>query len=836
MTESAFNEMLERYLTGRRRPGERQVVEQWSERLGQKENLTLPPHERETVRAAIWSRLQLPRHDAATTSTTAIRPPAFFRRRPVRRGVAAAMLAAGALDAALAVHHDYLGHRRQEVRPPAADGMKNALLGPAYSRPTLTPCWAHLLPRLTPARKRRLPLSTPLTPFLMATTSRYTWLLVALAAVQGHAQPATPAAQSAKAVAAPTEAFRPGAFQSLPLGAIRPTGWLRRQLLIQANGLSGHLEEFWPDLGPNSAWLGGSGEGWERGPYYLDGLLPLAYELDDAVLKARAQKWVDWALQSQRPDGAIGPVKNQDWWPNMLVLKSLMQYQQATNDQRVVPFMTKYFAYQSRQLDQRPLHEWATYRWAEELLPIRWLYAKTNDPQLLTLAGQLARQGFNWQQGFAQFPFLQPTTSASLGLDGGHNTDLALQAHGVNNAMALKMPALWGMTGGTEADRQSIYQQLKMLDQYHGLPNGMFSSDEHLAGHNPSQGTELCTVVEAQFSYEELLALLGDPAFGDRLEKITFNALPATFDPTMWAHQYDQQPNQVLVSQAKRQWSTNGNEANLFGLEPHFGCCTANLHQGWPKFASHLWLASSDGGLVAAAYAPNRLTTTVRGQHTVIIREETEYPFRETIRLVVEKAAPLAFALRLRIPAWATASVVTVNGKALAKAPQAGTFYELNQAWKAGDVVELRLPMAVRVEPGYQQSVSVERGPLVYGLKLGEQWSKLRDRPSQADDYEVQATTPWNYGLLLPKGTSAAAAFQVKELPTSGVLFSPEGAPIELHVQGVRLPEWQLAENSAGPLPLSPVAEPAGAQAETLTLIPYGSTKLRITSFPVVQP
>lgn len=663
----------------------------------------------------------------------------------------------------------------------------------------------------------------------MLTLARYVLPLVAAVLL-----PRSPR-QPLPAPVPPLEAFRPGALHALPLGSVQPQGWLRRQLQLQADGLSGHLEEFWPDLGPTSAWLGGSGEGWERGPYYLDGLVPLAYGLDDAALKAKAQKWVDWALHSQRPDGGFGPAKNQDWWPNMLVLKALMQYQEATNDPRVVPFMARYFAYQSSQLAQRPLHEWAVYRWAEELLPIRWLYERTHNPQLLTLAGQLARQGFDWQQAYAHFQFTQPTSSASLGLAGGNN-DLALRAHGVNNAMALKMPALWGFTGGTQANRQAVYNQLKMLDTYHGLPNGVFSGDEHLAGRNPSQGVELCTVVEAQFSYEELLALLGDPQFGDRLEKVTFNALPATFDPTMWAHQYDQQPNQVLVSRAHRQWSTNGDESNLFGLEPHFGCCTANMHQGWPKFAARLWLASPEGGLVAAAYAPNRLRTVLgAGGGAVVIREETDYPFRETVRFTVEKGSKQAFALKLRIPAWATGSTVAVNGKAATSAPQPGTFYTLQRRWKAGDAVELRLPMQVRVVPGYNKSVSVERGPLVYGLKLGEEWTKLRDRPSLADDYQVQATTPWNYGLLLPTGLAPASAFKVKELPLSGVLFSPTGAPVELQVPGIRLPQWQLVENSAGPPPASPVGVPAGAPTELLTLIPYGATKLRITAFPLVQ-
>ena len=124
------------------------------------------------------------------------------------------------------------------------------------------------------------------------------------------------------------------------------------------------------------------------------------------------------------------------------------------------------------------------------------------------------------------------------------------------------------------------------MDRYHLLPSGVHSGDEHMAGLNPSQGTELCAVVEGMFSVEHLIAILGEPALSDRLEKIAFNALPGAFDGDMWAHQYDQQPNQVLCSLRARHWTTNGPEANLFGLEPNFGCCTSNFHQGWPKLVS----------------------------------------------------------------------------------------------------------------------------------------------------------------------------------------------------------------------------------------------------------
>ncbi len=175
--------------------------------------------------------------------------------------------------------------------------------------------------------------------------------------------------------------------------------------------------------------------------------------------------------------------------------------------------------------------------------------------------------------------------------------------------MALKTSAVWWQISGQRSDRDAIYQLLREMDRYHLMPNGVHSGDEHYAGTDPSQGTELCAVVEGMFSYEHLIAILGDPALADRLEKVAYNALPATFSGDMWAHQYDQQPNQVLCTRFPREWTTNGPDSNLFGLEPNFGCCTANIHQGWPKLAASLWMAMPEGGLAAVAYAPNEVRT-----------------------------------------------------------------------------------------------------------------------------------------------------------------------------------------------------------------------------------
>ena len=451
------------------------------------------------------------------------------------------------------------------------------------------------------------------------------------------------------------------AFYLLPLGSIRPTGWLRNQLEIQANGLGGHLDETWADVGPNSGWLGGTGESWERGPYFVDGLLPLAYQLDDARLKAKAQRFMDWTLENQAASGMIGPRSNDDWWPRMVMLKALAQYEEATGDPRVIPVLSRYFAYQLDALPGRPLRDWGKFRWQDNALVAIWLYNRTGDPKLLELARLLHNQGHDWQKQYADFKFTQPVTPEAIKLnDGGGLGDLSLSTHGVNNGQALKAAPVWSVITNNEDDRRGLAQMLGALDKYHGLPNGMFSCDEHFAGRNPSQGSELCTVVETMFSLEQSLAILGDAEIGDRLERLAFNALPGTFTDDMWAHQYNQEPNQVEVSLHRKPWTTDGPESNLFGLEPNFGCCTANFHQGWPKFTASLWMASADDGLVAAAYSPCEVRTRVRDT-VVHISEETDYPFRGTVRIKVDPASAVEFPLRLRIPGWAEGAAISVN-------------------------------------------------------------------------------------------------------------------------------------------------------------------------------
>ncbi len=404
-----------------------------------------------------------------------------------------------------------------------------------------------------------------------------------------------------------------------------------------------------------------------------------------------------------------------------------------------------------------------------------------------------------------------------------------LATHGVNNAMAMKTSTLWSLLSGDQQDRTAIYRMLRQLDEHHGLPDGIFSCDEHYAGLDPSQGTELCTVVEAMFSYEILESILGDAMFGDRLEKVAYNALPGALTSDMWAHQYDEQPNQVLVSKEKRDWTTNGPDSNLFGLEPNFGCCTANYHQGWPKFVSSLWMTPKGGGLAAMAYGPSDVLTMVN-QVNVQVSEQTNYPFGETIKFKVNPEKPVRFPLLLRVPQWAWPVTISVNGFRQRNI-EAGSFYRIEREWKPGDTVEAIFTMNIRVDRGFHNSAAVSYGTLVFSLKIGERWKKLADK-GQTADWSVEPKSPWNYALMLDgKKPGLGLTLEIRNMGMNP--FTAAGTPIVLHASAKRVYDWKLVNGSAGPVPQSPVA--ATGPVDQVELIPFAAAKLRITAFPVAK-
>ncbi|MFC5531457.1 beta-L-arabinofuranosidase domain-containing protein [Cohnella yongneupensis] len=618
---------------------------------------------------------------------------------------------------------------------------------------------------------------------------------------------------------------RKTAFESLPLGAIKPSGWLRDQLRIQADGLTGNLEEHWADVGPENGWLGGKGESWERGPYYVDGVLPLAYLLEDERLLAKAKRWVEWSLASQREDGSFGPErietvnteinKDFDWWHYMIMLKVITQYAEASGDERVIPFLTKYFRYVRRLIENKPLQGWAEARGAEMLLTIQWLHRRTKEEFLLELAEIVAEQTTNWTDIFHDFPFWRKVDQWDW------------KTHVVNVAMGIKAPGVRYELTSDPREQAAVHRGIDSLMTYHGQAHGMFSGDEWLSGTDPSQGLELCAVVEYMFSMEQLTRVFGEGRFGDILEKVTFNALPATVSKDWTSHQYDQQVNQILCNVAPRNWCNNA-EANLFGLEPNFGCCTSNMHQGWPKFVSHMWMQDGSGGLAAVSYAPCFVTAQVGvsgASAEARIEVSGGYPFRETIEMRLELSRSVECGISLRIPQWCREPTLSVNGEPMALHSLNG-YAKVQREWNDGDRLTLHLPMTVKTISRNLLAASVERGPLIYALPVEENWQLLKQR-DKFHDWEVYPGSAWKYGLLADSEYVVILSDRIAYQP-----FDASNSPVRLKAKGQLVREWKMEDNNAGTPPMHPNTE--GQPIVDLELVPYGGAKLRIAEFPSI--
>lgn len=350
----------------------------------------------------------------------------------------------------------------------------------------------------------------------------------------------------------------PTSYQELPLGAIRPDGWLQQQLVIMKNGATGHLDEYYPKVQNDNGWLGGKGDAWEETPYWLDGALPLAYLLDDKTLKEKVLKYVNWNLDHQRPSGFFGPLTKKelegkpmescadgaDWWPRMVMLKVLQQYYSASNDPRVIPFMTKYFRYQYNNLKTCPLNkwtEWSESRGGDNIMAVYWLYERTKERFLLELADLLYKQTTDWTS-------LLGGRNWAIGAAVNQTGEKWMDRHAVNVGMGLKMPAEYYRGKKDVKYLNAVKTGFHDLMTLHGLPHGMFSGDEDLHGNEPTQGVELCAIVETMFSLEEVIGITGDPAYMDALERMTFNALPTQTTDDYRSRQYFQIANQVQVS------------------------------------------------------------------------------------------------------------------------------------------------------------------------------------------------------------------------------------------------------------------------------------------------
>lgn len=599
---------------------------------------------------------------------------------------------------------------------------------------------------------------------------------------------------------------------------IKPTGWLRRQLEIQAKGLAGNLDKMWPDV-RESSWIGGDKEGWERVPYWLDGFIPLAYLLENEDMKKRANLYVTGILKQQQEDGWICPCaqeerKTYDIWSMFLIGKVLALYCEYTDSKAAEEALYRSVKCMYKLLKENAieLFEWGKFRWYECLIPLHYLYERYSEQWILELGMELREQGADYTE--YKHLWKRPLNVWRL------------ETHIVNIAMMLKEEAVCSKLFG-ELCNDRAEKLWQMLDKYNGTAVSTFTGDECLAGIGNNRGTELCAVVELMYSCEILYDVTGDDIWAERLEKIAFNALPATISDDMWTHQYDQMVNQIacLPFPGKPFFSTNSEDAHIFGLEPNFGCCTANFGQGWPKLAMSVF-QKHENGIRISMMLPEELRTTLWGAD-VTIRIETEYPFRHRGRYTVVTRGPVEFALQIRIPRWVKS--VKCNGKEI----ECSGYYTINKVWEGTEILDIEFVGEAHYVKRPYDLCTVEYGPLVFSLPLETEYRMVEyvkdgvERKFPYCDYELSSKDEWRYGF-------SGEPLTVYENVGDDIPFSSKTPTISIKTRLARV-AWDYAEGYNTVAARCPDSVLGLSESKEMTLIPYGCAKLRMTEMPIVK-
>ena len=633
----------------------------------------------------------------------------------------------------------------------------------------------------------------------------------------------------------------PSRLIKLPVGSIKPKGWVLEYIKRQKEGLTGNLGSISAWLNKdNNAWLSSSGEGergWEEVPYWLRGYSSIAYALNDEAMLAETELWINAALSSQRTNGDFGPDKRfddgtRDYWANMVMLFNLQSWYEHAGDQRVIELMTRYFGYLARVPDEEFLtHYWQRMRGGDMLYSVFWLYNRTGNESLLEFAHKIHRNTADWSRF-------------------GHLPDL----HNVNIAQGFREPATYYLLSGNQEHLLASYDNLNHIRTRFGqVPGGMWGGDEiSRDGYDdPHQAIETCGIVEQLFSNEMMLWITGDPFWADHAEEVAFNSAPAATMPDFRGLRYLTSPNHIVSDAEDHSPGLNNSGPFLLLSALSSRCCQHNHSQGWPYYSENLWMATPDRGLALVLLSASDVSAKVGVDDAqVSLSVVGNYPFEETLTVTINTQERAEFPLYLRVPAWSSRTALRLlEDEVVLGAAAAGRYVRIDRVWHDGDQVILEMPMELNVRRWSENhnSASVEFGPLTFSLKIEEEyiqrdptdtaiWDSEWQETIDLEDwpaYEIQPASDWNYGLVLDSPIHEIFRVEWRDWPSNDFPFDHAGVPISIFARAKQIPNWVISEHGlAGALQDSPIR--SNAEEEEVELIPMGAARLRISAFPVI--
>lgn len=640
-----------------------------------------------------------------------------------------------------------------------------------------------------------------------------------------------------------------GKFEEVGIRQIKPEGWLKDFLDKQAKGLTGNLEVAgypfncvgWDrfdvdttDRNDNPGWWA-----YEQTGYWLDGMERLAELSGNRKLKAKADKSFTYTIENADPDGYLGPklLKNStgwDRWPHVVFFRALMAKYSATKDISLVKAVERHYL--------EPSQRHGSGRDVNNVEIMLWAYLKTGNKELLEMA----------EKDFADYN-AQCTDDNCAAAQLSKNK---AYAHGVTYNEYAKLGAILYTCTGKKEYLTPVLHAYKKIDRYQMLPDGLHCSNEFLLDNDYMQAHETCDVSDYTWALGYVLMATGKAEYADKIEKCIFNAGIGSVEENFKALQYFSCANQLVLDRTSNHCDfLQGDKWLSYRPNPGTECCAGNVNRFMPNYCARMWMKKGRNTVVAALYGASSLTLG-SGKGKMVIDQETSYPFGDVIKFHFHTQEPRKLNFTFRLPGWCPDPAVLLNGTEADYTVKNG-FATITKTFEEGDTIILMLPSEAKVLNWGKDGMYIEKGPLVYsyGMKGDRQIDTQEERSSKEfPAYNTYPDKPWNYGL--PEDTTVEfVKTEMGENP-----WSIEGTPFTIKVQAKKVNGWKITKkNVIHPVynlytrpwkretkegtfvftPRYPTAKTLKNQGvgemETISLVPYGAAKVRVTVFPKIK-
>ncbi|WP_272621399.1 beta-L-arabinofuranosidase domain-containing protein [Allomuricauda sp. AC10] len=622
-------------------------------------------------------------------------------------------------------------------------------------------------------------------------------------------------------------------FVKMSIDEIEPKGWIVEFLSRQTDGLSGNIGVagypyntcLWgcPKMkGSTKAWWP-----YEQTAYYLDGINRLGILTNNKGLLSEVKRNTDYIKANIDSTGRFGTNLQDRWWrwPYTSINRVFMTDYELTGNEELVHLLANHYGTFAAEdfCDDLELAN------VEQLC---WLYGETADKKFIEMG----------EEAYACFKSdIENRNRLDSDIQFGANRKP--DHHGVVYLELVKIPALLYKYTGNKAYLEESMNGITKMEKYHMLVSGLPSTTEHFADVSEVAGHETCNTAVLPHTYGYLMRITGESWFGDRIERAVFNAGIGSVTKDFKSHQYFSAPNQILATINSNPF---GHHPTRMAFAPGHDveCCTGNVNRFMPYYIEQMWATSKDNGLVAALYGPSTISAKVgENNQPITVNQITNYPFSNNIRfeILMERQDQVNFPFSMRIPEWANNAKIIVNGTTIQNEITPGSFFRLKRDFKSGDIIELELPMEIRTTQWPNNGIAVERGPIVYSLALTEKKDTIHDYEKSTTSFPaftMSPTSEWRYGL--PKDN---LDFELIQKEFDGYPWEVANTPLKIKVKGFKIRHWQLnnyfderIDSEITTTPSFPKQVEVEENSETsLELIPYGTTTLRMTVFPVVS-